>query len=158
MLRWPTLLYNTCLQHSSQTLTYNTSLQHFSAELFYNSLLQHSSPTLLFKNLLQHFPTTMFPNTLLHHFPTTLFSTTLLYTSPALLYNTLLQHSFTTSKERWLKQCGTFGKKFFSWLRKSRNQNSVNSRWVNFDVDFQIPFSVDMRFHSQTQSCFCSNR
>ena len=41
VLRWTTLLYNTCLQHSSPTLFYNTSLQQFLTTLFSNTLLQH---------------------------------------------------------------------------------------------------------------------
>jgi len=118
VLRWPTLLYNSPLQHFSTTLLHNTSLhhfsttllpniflQHFSTTLFWNTSLQHSSQTAFPKTLHQHFSTTPLYNTLLEHFSTTLFSNSLPQDSPpTLLHNTSLQHSSPTLLSNALPQ------------------------------------------------------
>ena len=69
MLRWPTLLYNTLLQHSSPTLLSNTlPVQHFSPTLFHNTLLQHFSATLFSDTSLQHSSPTLLYNASLQNF------------------------------------------------------------------------------------------
>ena len=123
VLRWPTLLYNTSLQHFSATLLantsptlfsntylstmplYNTSHQHFSTTLFSNTLLQHFSPTLLYNTSPQHFSPTLLHNTLLQHLSTTLLSNTSLQRfCTTLLPNIPLQDSSPTLLSNTLLQ------------------------------------------------------